>query len=209
MVLNNPDKWTSILCMLTGWIKYSCVLSEYQHKAPVQRSTNLSWMEAERLHLTSIVPQTLLRKISVEGRTHPPVWCWFSFLSLSAWTVFSLLMLCKLFCLCIGFAWPSSLAVGTHTGRRSCINRLHCVRAAGREKGARVFLGLGWQSKAFSTHGQRKKGAFCFWGGGESKHSPTEHNEWAVLSCTVFHRNRIVGFYVFFANFKSFCQKNF
>lgn len=116
-------------------------------------------------------------------------------------------MLCKLFCLCVGFAWPSSSAVGTLTGRGSCINRIYCVRAAGREKGARVFLGLGWQSKAFSPWPTQKKGASCFWGGGESKHSPMEHNEWAILSCTVFHRNRIVEFCLFVFSTNQFSKK--
>lgn len=127
------------------------------------------------------------------------MWCWLSFCAPAAWTVFSLLMLCKLFCLCVGFARPSSSAVGTLTGRRSCINRLYCVQAAGSEKRGACFLRAGVAKQSIQpVVDAKKKELFVFEGGGESKHSPTECIEWAIFSETGFHKNSIMNFSFFF-----------
>lgn len=127
------------------------------------------------------------------------MWCRLSFLSPTAPTVFSLLMLCKLFCLCAGFAWPSSSAVGTLTGRRSCINRLYCVQAAGRKKGARVFLGQGWQSKAFSPWLIQKR-SFLFLGWRRVQAFPNQ-TQWMSYFVHIY-----IFFWTYIFIFVCFCR---
>lgn len=59
-----------------------------------------------------------------------------------------------------------------------------CGQPAGR-KGA-CFLRARVEKQSIQAIASCIKGVFCVWGGGESKHSPTGHNEGDILSSTVF-----------------------
>lgn len=91
-------------------------------------------------------------------------------------TVLSLHWLCVAIILSSGHA---------HGGEGAAlIGATVCGQPAGR-KGA-CFLRARVEKRSIQAIASCIKGVFCVWGGGESKHSPTGHNEGDILSSTVF-----------------------